>query len=205
MAQCKKDAIRENILRKSLALFKNKGYMETSIKDIAQACDISVGNIYKYYKSKSEIYENIITDEFLEELHDILSKRTILLAKRQLNEQNTNIEMWFQNEYYPFMIKNADKCVVLHDHYIGNEYDERVQDIANNILDFKRKVFLNLGNIVLPKDFLTLSSLIIASNVTMYSQVLEMNVTNKKKINLLKEIDKYSIAGLDAIFKEMIK
>ena len=68
MAQRKKDKIRDNILKKSLTLFRNKGYNETSIKDIAQACDISVGNIYKYYKSKSEIYENIITDEFLEEL-----------------------------------------------------------------------------------------------------------------------------------------
>ena len=103
------------------------------------------------------------------------------------------------------MINNADRCVVLHDHYVGSEYDKRVIDIANNILEFKRKVYLNLGNIVLPKEFLTLSSLIIASNVTMYAQVLEMNVTDKKKIQLLKEIDKYNIAGLDAIFKEIIK
>lgn len=205
MAQRKKDKIRDNILKKSLTLFRNKGYNETSIKDIAQACDISVGNIYKYYKSKSEIYENIITDEFLEELHDILSKRTIFLAKRQLNEHNEKIEKWFEKEYYPFMINNADRCVVLHDHYVGSEYDKRVNDIANNILEFKRKVYLNLGNLVLPKEFLTLSSLIIASNVTMYAQVLEMNVTDKKKIQLLKEIDKYNIAGLDAIFKEIIK
>ena len=72
MAQRKKDKIRDNILKKSLTLFRNKGYNETSIKDIAQACDISVGNIYKYYKSIEiqpgdtlwDIAESTMTSEY---------------------------------------------------------------------------------------------------------------------------------------------
>ena len=167
-------------------------------------------NIIKEMLPETEFMFSIEGCDFLEvsdleELYDILSKRTIFLAKRQLKEPNPKIDEWFEKEYYPFMIRNADKCVVLHDHYIGSEYDARVNDIADNILEFKRKVFLNLENIVLTKEFLTISSLIIASNVTMYAKVLEMNLTNNKKIELLKEIDKYNIAGFDAIFKEIIK
>ncbi|MBO5103329.1 MAG: TetR/AcrR family transcriptional regulator [Clostridia bacterium] len=205
MAQCKKDAIRDGILSQSLLLFKNKGYIETSIKDIAEACGISVGNVYKYYKSKAEIYEHIITDEFLEELHDILSKRTMKFAELQLTPNATHLQVWFDKEYYPFFVENQDKLIILHDHYIGQEYDNRVNVIADNIISYKKKAYEVYGNIVLNKEFLTFSNLIFKSNITMYFHILEMDITKEQKIKLLKQFDVYHRAGIDKIFKELIK
>ena len=57
--QVKKDDIRTNILAVSERLFIKRGYENTSLKMIAGNCNISKSNIYRYFRSKEEIYETI--------------------------------------------------------------------------------------------------------------------------------------------------
>lgn len=49
---------RRQIMDASLRLFDEKGFRETTIKDIAEAAGISSGLIYRYFKSKDEILES---------------------------------------------------------------------------------------------------------------------------------------------------
>ncbi len=51
---------RGRILDKSARLFAHKGFEETSINDIADEVNISKATIYHYFKSKDEIYTEII-------------------------------------------------------------------------------------------------------------------------------------------------
>jgi len=55
-------AQRPRILEKSARLFAQKGFEDTSINDIADEVDISKATIYHYFKSKDEIYTEIILD-----------------------------------------------------------------------------------------------------------------------------------------------
>jgi len=59
--QIKKDDIRSNILITAERLFLKRGYNETSLKMISERCNISKSNIYRYFSSKEEIYDTIIT------------------------------------------------------------------------------------------------------------------------------------------------
>ena len=43
----------------SLQLFVKQGFHGTSIRDIAKASGVSIGNIYNYYKTKEELYKAI--------------------------------------------------------------------------------------------------------------------------------------------------
>ncbi len=201
MAQCKKENIREAILDTALHSFAKNGYNETSIKDIARECGISTGNVYKYFESKADIYENLITDEFLEEMHDLLVKRTIYHIEIIVGTAQPEIEKWFDKTFYPFFIKNALRCIILKNHYLGSEYDKRLDLIVENLLTYKKKTIFRL-NQDLPRHFLEISAMTIASNVQMYVQVLEMDKSDDEKKVLLKKIDKYHIAGSKAIYKE---
>ncbi len=58
--QVKKDDIQNKILTVSQRLFIKNGYENTSLKMIADRCYISKSNIYRYYKSKEEIYEALV-------------------------------------------------------------------------------------------------------------------------------------------------
>lgn len=57
--QVKKDEIRNRILETAQRLFIKRGYENTSLKQIAEKSNISKSNIYRYYRSKDEIYENL--------------------------------------------------------------------------------------------------------------------------------------------------
>jgi AcrR family transcriptional regulator len=55
-----KDEMRSKITEKALIEFQEKGYSGASIRNIAKYSGTSPGNIYKYFKSKDDLYENLI-------------------------------------------------------------------------------------------------------------------------------------------------
>jgi len=59
-----KDERREQILSNALKLFARNGLAATKISDIALAAEISQGLIYHYYKSKEEIFVELISFAF---------------------------------------------------------------------------------------------------------------------------------------------
>ncbi|MNP24335.1 HTH-type transcriptional regulator MtrR [compost metagenome] len=58
--QVLKEEVRNNILQAALSEFRKKGYLQASMRQIALAAGITIGNIYRYFKSKEELFEAII-------------------------------------------------------------------------------------------------------------------------------------------------
>lgn len=55
-----KKEIRERILSSAIEEFKEQGYSDASIRNIANNAEISLGNIYRYYKNKEALYFAVI-------------------------------------------------------------------------------------------------------------------------------------------------
>ncbi len=65
---------KNDIIKMSINLFNEKGYINTSTRHIAENMNISVGNLYYYFKNKEEILIEIFThfiDEILYEVIEI--------------------------------------------------------------------------------------------------------------------------------------
>ncbi|UCH11121.1 MAG: helix-turn-helix transcriptional regulator, partial [Fidelibacterota bacterium] len=59
------------ILAAAKQLFARKGYQETSMSDIAEACELGKATLYYYFPTKEDIYQEIIlttTREYHESL-----------------------------------------------------------------------------------------------------------------------------------------
>lgn len=54
------DETRDEIVRQSMQLFAHYGYSKTNISDIAQACDMSAGNLYRYFRNKQAIGHAVV-------------------------------------------------------------------------------------------------------------------------------------------------
>lgn len=82
---------KEQILAASAALFRNKGYAVTTVRDIAQVLGIEASSLYSHVKSKEEILETIcfsMADKFLQgidEVNDIYFNATEKLRMAILN------------------------------------------------------------------------------------------------------------------------
>ena len=65
-ASTKSQQTREHILETALALFADRGYAETTMRDIAGAADCSLGLAYRYFARKEEfilaLYERLTTE-----------------------------------------------------------------------------------------------------------------------------------------------
>lgn len=82
--QILKEKIKEDIIESARASFINEGYEKATLKDIADKADISVGNIYRYFKSKEEIMIEIMR-RFKENIscYDFEKKNILLDASKK--------------------------------------------------------------------------------------------------------------------------
>ncbi|PKN77720.1 MAG: hypothetical protein CVU48_10640 [Candidatus Cloacimonetes bacterium HGW-Cloacimonetes-1] len=65
---------RSAILKASTELFERYGYAKTSLEDISKAAHIGKGTIYYYFKSKEDIFVQIV-QEFMEEFLRIMKTK----------------------------------------------------------------------------------------------------------------------------------
>jgi AcrR family transcriptional regulator len=64
---------KESILEAAIKVFSEKGYSQTTIREVAKRAGISVGGVYIYFKNKEEIYFTLLKyllDEFRDKTRD---------------------------------------------------------------------------------------------------------------------------------------
>ena len=66
-------AHRKEILSAAEKVFAAKGFFSTTMSEIAEAAEFGTGTLYKYFKSKEELYFTLI-DEQVEELHRLVKE-----------------------------------------------------------------------------------------------------------------------------------
>lgn len=59
--QIPKDDIRTDILRAAEKMFQEKGFLKTSMRDIAEGSRVGLSNIYNYFKGKDEIFRQVVS------------------------------------------------------------------------------------------------------------------------------------------------
>ncbi|MET3473204.1 AcrR family transcriptional regulator [Novosphingobium sp. 1529] len=65
---------RETIINKAAELFASKGFLGTSVMDIARACDASKSLLYHYFPSKEDVLQGVMSshiDRLIDNLEDV--------------------------------------------------------------------------------------------------------------------------------------
>lgn len=87
MAQVLKDDLREKIIDSAADEFLEKGFQNASMRSIAAKSGMTVGNLYRYFKSKEDINISIV-DGTMELLDKLISE----LTDGALSLKNTSCE-----------------------------------------------------------------------------------------------------------------
>lgn len=78
--QDKKDEKRRQILNCAAKVFAQKGYHETSVKDIVDEAQISVGSFYFYFKNKEHIFETLYDESVIilgEAIQEVIDDKSL--------------------------------------------------------------------------------------------------------------------------------
>jgi AcrR family transcriptional regulator len=60
------NATKQEIMLRAEQLFAQRGYESVSMREIAEACDITKANIYYYFKDKESLYLRVLDSDMLE-------------------------------------------------------------------------------------------------------------------------------------------
>jgi len=133
-------AHREEILKAAEKVFAAKGYFQTTMNEIAQAAEFGTGTLYKYFKSKEDLYFTLI-DEKTEEISQLV--RTELFKKRSPIERIRNI-LILELE---FMERNRDFFRIYTSEWgrfewsIKEDLGKKIHDKMVNYIHLLAKVF----------------------------------------------------------------
>lgn len=80
---------REEVVKSATKLFKERGFLSTTILDIAEDCGIAKGSVYKYFPSKEDLFSEVFDqchNDYFDQV-DELTRLTGLLPEEQFVQQ----------------------------------------------------------------------------------------------------------------------
>ena len=77
-----KEETKNKIISEALKEFKVKGYNKASVRVIAKNSQTSVGNIYKYFESKEDLYKTLIGDVYNKIIEYITALENVKLDEK---------------------------------------------------------------------------------------------------------------------------
>lgn len=147
-----KEEIKKKIAEEALKEFKLKGYKGASIRDIAKNSATSVGNFYKYFRSKDDLFENLIGPVYLK-----LMDYTNQFNKVEFDDNTENIFYELMEKIMEIFQENSTELTILLNKSEGSKYENCKStfiDFITRIVTEKSKFELSLENKELKDNFL---------------------------------------------------
>ncbi|WP_338754368.1 TetR/AcrR family transcriptional regulator [Bacillus sp. FJAT-52991] len=109
----KKNEKQKQILLTAMNLFANKGYHQTSMKEIADVCEMSKGGLYLYFKSKEDLLLMILKYHFqmLDDQYVLVEQDPHLNIKEKFTKQ-MEISLKHAIEYEEFNNMRMQETIV---------------------------------------------------------------------------------------------
>ena len=138
--QYKKDEIKERIDVAALAVFAEKGYKGAAISEIGKRAGVSVGNIYRYYRCKDDMFYANVDNHFIEEIKDILKDKIAAMGGKNTLLEGLQDGFWLVNEEaISFMVANRHKIIILFGKSEGTKYEKAKAELVAYILEEVKK------------------------------------------------------------------
>src|SRR3990167_3119436 len=124
-----KENRRQTILSAAQNVFYGKGFQNATIEEIAACCELSVGTLYLYFKSKEEMYVSLLF-ESIEHFTNEIAK----IEQEKISSPEKVKKIW--NYFYTFYKKNPElfKLVMfLNNSGLGRTLSKNTVDAVNKI------------------------------------------------------------------------
>ncbi|MFE4524607.1 TetR/AcrR family transcriptional regulator [Cytobacillus firmus] len=128
---------KKEILSGALACFAKKGFQAATIDDIVAYSGISKGAIYNYFKSKEEIYLELLNEQ-TESANERLAEKISMFSSA---EEKLEYLFDLYRDMSPFSRERKDRITVQLEFTLHSSRDENLNRILN---ERGKKFFLNL-------------------------------------------------------------
>ncbi len=113
MAQTLKDEVRERILAAARQVYAEQGYATARLVDIAEGARVGTGNLYRYFKGKEAIFDDIATPRLAAELLRRLRIRMRELGRMEDWGQATVSRSASADALLNFWVQHREEVIIL--------------------------------------------------------------------------------------------
>jgi len=147
-----KDEVRKNIVEEALTEFKQRGYKDTSIRSIVKNSKTSIGNFYKYYHGKDDLYENLISPVY-DRLMDYINRFDEVIV----SEKTDDIFYELMEKILEIFKESSTELTILLNKSEGSKYEnckESFVDFVTRIVSLRMEYELSLQGKRLRNNFI---------------------------------------------------
>lgn len=206
MVQVKKHDIKQAIENAAIDTFLEKGYLNTKMSHIAAKANISVGNIYIYFKNKEDLFYNILPQSFADILRDYNSRIFPILTKAFLKKQQ-NLERYLPtNKRINDLISIRKRLLILFRYSKGTRYENLKEEIMENMTQHEISFLQKQGlvNCNITQNY-KIIRMVFDNMLNLLLDSLKGDMEADERRNVIRFSYEYNLAGFKRLLKEYIK
>lgn len=152
--QVLKDEVRQKIKKAAQNEFEKKGYQKASMRSIALSAGVTVGNLYRYFKNKDDLFKVIIQPAF-EEIYKFIDEfarsKDITLTERR---QKGNFIKIFKESLIQIYLQHRSELIILLNGSKGSQMERAREQIISLIAwRIKEEAFPKMKKkMIIPED-----------------------------------------------------
>jgi len=130
---------RKSIIKNSLTVFKEKGYHNTSMADLAIACGLMKGSFYHYFPSKQALmHEILITlkDHYVEKVFSMAYDESLSPEERVHELAHKSEEIFMEEKGGCFMVSIGLETI-----HVVDEFTKIIKDFFAAWIDAMRNLY----------------------------------------------------------------
>ena len=201
--QTLKSDIRNRILSAAKEQFVQRGYLKTSMREIADAVDVGVGNLYNYFENKDELFCVILRpvsdalERMLQEHHGAKGADIMLICSEEYLKSAVD-------EYISLINKHGELMKILLFHSQGSSLETLREDYTSRSTEMVKTWFAEMKekhpeiNVVVSDFMIHLQAVWM---FTLFEEMLKHAIDSKEIEYIVHEYILFEIQGWRALLR----
>ncbi|AIQ74536.1 MULTISPECIES: TetR/AcrR family transcriptional regulator [Paenibacillus] len=199
--QSKKDEVKQEIESAALKVFFRKGFSDAKMNDIADEIQISVGNIYTYFKNKKELFYSVVPPSLVDYLKNVLVENIRIDNQTFFDDVNNEKKSAIVQEQINILTQYSRQIVIIFEKNKGTVYSNAKNELIDLMIETKRpyiKDHYKRYEIGTEENMILLK--IIANNViNMILDLLKHEMSADSRRRIFEALSLYWLHGLKSL------
>lgn len=199
--QAKKDEVKKEIESAALKVFFRKGFVDAKMSDIADEIQISVGNIYTYFKNKKELFYSVVPPSLVDYLKNVLVESIHIDNQTFFEETHNEKKSAIVQEQINLLTQYSKQIVIIFEKNKGTIYSDAKNELIDLMIETKKPYLKNTYKryeIGTDENMILLN--IIANNVIhMTLDLLKRDMSADSRKRIFEALSLYRLHGLKSL------
>ena len=197
MPQVLKEDVRLRIRQSALQSFAERGYLGTTMAEVAARAGMATANLYRYYPSKADLFYDVVPDDLVAELERVVARRLQNFAAL-VNRDGVRADV--ADEMMTFWLTHRLESVVV----MAGAAGTRHQDVVARLTNLSVETLVD----ALPPGAVGASERdliesIWANTPRIIARILKRNDTEPSVRAAITSFWQYQVAGLTALLRHL--